>query len=329
MDLRKSTAIPAFIAMLALCSSGIVNADDSKAVDIKVEKKNTIQKKADKGQLDHQTTGNNVRGSKFVGINIVNPKGENVGEIYDLVLDSHSRSINYAVVSYGGILGIGDKLFAVPYGAFHVKPDPENKDEHIVTLDVTQEQLEGAKGFDEENWPDFANKDFLRELDDRYAPNRKDVKPDSKNVESDRQLGLLDSKTPSANIRYSHLTGMDIYNNTDEVIGEVNDVVIDCHNGEVRYTAVEFEDGIVADNDKLYAIPFKALRVDRRSQDADEKDEYILVLNIDQDQLKDAEGFDEDHWPDFSERNFTMKSDRLLNVDVNKKGVKVDVNVNK
>ncbi|MCA9022523.1 MAG: hypothetical protein KDA74_20380, partial [Planctomycetaceae bacterium] len=54
---------------------------------------------------------------------------------------------------------------AVPFKAFELKQNPE---EQILVLNVTQQQLEGAQGFDEDNWPDFADPDFSKELHKRY-----------------------------------------------------------------------------------------------------------------------------------------------------------------
>src|SRR3569623_2906303 len=51
------------------------------------------------------------------GDKVVNPKGENLGKIEDIMIDVASGRVAYAVLSFGGILGIGDKLFAIPWHA--------------------------------------------------------------------------------------------------------------------------------------------------------------------------------------------------------------------
>jgi sporulation protein YlmC with PRC-barrel domain len=123
------------------------------------------------GQLDEQTSGANVRASQLIGMDIQNSQGEDVGEIHDLVIDGNSGQVKYAAVSYGGFLGVGDKLFAVPFEAFKVRRQADD-DEYMLTLNVTQQQLEGAQGFDDETWPDFANRDFTRDVDRRYGIDR-------------------------------------------------------------------------------------------------------------------------------------------------------------
>lgn len=81
-----------------------------------------------------------------------NAKGEDLGEVVDFMLDLESGRIRYAVLSFGGFLGMGDKLFAIPPQAFRV--DVDNED---LILDVEKSVLESAPGFDKNDWPDFEN----------------------------------------------------------------------------------------------------------------------------------------------------------------------------
>lgn len=89
------------------------------------------------------------------GNGIRNHQGEDLGKVKDLMIDLADGSVSYAVVSYGGFLGMGDKLFAVPFEALTV--DPEN---HAFLLDASKERLENAPGFDKDSWPNFADPQF-------------------------------------------------------------------------------------------------------------------------------------------------------------------------
>lgn len=62
-------------------------------------------------------------------------------------------------------------MFAVPFAAFKVKPNPDDRSTMALVLDETQKQLEGSVGFDEEHWPNFANEKFQPELSKRYGVN--------------------------------------------------------------------------------------------------------------------------------------------------------------
>ena len=80
------------------------------------------------------------------------------------MVDVSSGKIEYAVLSFGGFLGVGDKYFAVPFNQLQV--DFENE---CMILDVDKERLENAPGFDKEDWPDFANPSFRNSVDSYYA----------------------------------------------------------------------------------------------------------------------------------------------------------------
>jgi sporulation protein YlmC with PRC-barrel domain len=112
--------------------------------------------------------GSAVRASKLIGMNIQNPQGKELGEVEDIVLDLGSGKVRYAAVTYGGFLGLGDKLFAVPFEAFQVTTSADDADEIVLVLDIKQQQLEGAQGFDQDNWPDFADRKFQQDLAKRY-----------------------------------------------------------------------------------------------------------------------------------------------------------------
>ena len=91
------------------------------------------------------------------GLDVVNEAGENIGEIKDLMIELKTGNVAYAVLSFGGFLGFGEKLFAIPVEAFHF--DSDNHD--TVTLNISKDKLEDAPGFDKDNWPQHADYDFI------------------------------------------------------------------------------------------------------------------------------------------------------------------------
>jgi len=125
------------------------------------------------GQLDPITSGASIRASKLIGMNIHNSQGESVGKVNDIVIDSRTGKIRYAAVTYGGFLGVGNKMFAVPFEAFKVGSAPNQATTNHLILDVAAKQLEGSMGFDEEHWPDFADQKLLLDLDRRYKVDRR------------------------------------------------------------------------------------------------------------------------------------------------------------
>ena len=98
------------------------------------------------------------------GTKVVNGRGENLGHLEEVMLDLASGRVAYAVLSFGGVLGIGNKLFAVPWQALTI-----NEDEEEIMMDVSKESLENAPGFDKDNWPQSATTTWLGEVHDYYG----------------------------------------------------------------------------------------------------------------------------------------------------------------
>jgi len=75
---------------------------------------------------------------------------EDIGSIKEIMIDVPSGRVAYAVLSVGGFLGIGDRLFAIPWESLVL-----DEDRHCFILDVDKNRFEKAPGFDKENWPDM------------------------------------------------------------------------------------------------------------------------------------------------------------------------------
>lgn len=89
----------------------------------------------------------------LLGNDVCNNEGENLGDIKELMIDMATGRVAYAVLSFGGLMGLGDKLFAVPWAALTL--DTINK---RFTLNVAKEALTTAPGFDKDRWPSMSDK---------------------------------------------------------------------------------------------------------------------------------------------------------------------------
>lgn len=89
--------------------------------------------------------------NSIIGNKVVNTEGEQLGNIKDLMIDLDDAQIAYAVLSFGGFMGMGDKLFAIPLEALLFN----SKDKSVI-LDVDKDVLQNAPGFDKDHWPDDA-----------------------------------------------------------------------------------------------------------------------------------------------------------------------------
>ena len=108
----------------------------------------------------NELTSNNADGScqqvlganSLIGSDVYSQNNEDLGNIREIMLDIYSGKVCYAVMSHGGFLGIGEKLFAVPWQA--LKLDVEHK---RYVLDVDATKLDAAPSFDKDHWPNMAD----------------------------------------------------------------------------------------------------------------------------------------------------------------------------
>jgi sporulation protein YlmC with PRC-barrel domain len=101
--------------------------------------------------------------STLAGDQVRNEAGEDLGKIDEIMIDIPTGRVAYAVISFGGFLGMGNKLFAIPWSALAV-----DEDEKCFILDVDRQTLETAPGFDKDNWPDMEDETFRTQIFKHY-----------------------------------------------------------------------------------------------------------------------------------------------------------------
>ena len=102
--------------------------------------------------------------STLAADDVYNLKSEKLGSIKELMLDIQSGKVCYAVLSFGGFLSLGEKLFAVPWNALTV--DTENQ---RFVMDTDEERLKSAPGFDADNWPNTADTTWEKSIHAYYG----------------------------------------------------------------------------------------------------------------------------------------------------------------
>lgn len=95
---------------------------------------------------------------------VYNLKGEKLGSIKELMLDIESGRVCYAVLSFGGFLSLGEKLFAVPWGALTVDTEKQR-----LVMDANEERLKNAPGFDTDHWPNMADSTWGKNVHAYYG----------------------------------------------------------------------------------------------------------------------------------------------------------------
>lgn len=294
---------------MALLGTPVVFADDGNM------QPSESKMHADMNNKD-QSAAMTARASKLIGMNVYNDAGESLGEINELVLDSGQNRISYAVLSFGGWMGIRDKLFAVPWNQFQQRGAQPGK----LYLNVPKDHLKNAPGFDKNSWPDRADRTYWQGVDKYYPSRINDASAHAGMTRSDpahtatnapaTQPSDATTTDPPANTKMddglawnrkvSDVIGADVRNQQDENLGDIKDLVIDTSNGSVRYAVVSFG-GWLGIGDKLFAVPMSAL------QHASDKEKF--TMNVTKDQMKSAPGFDNNAWPDFANPQWSATND--------------------
>jgi sporulation protein YlmC with PRC-barrel domain len=173
-----------------------------------------------------------VRMSKLIGMNVHDPDGRKLGDIKDVIVDMNSGRVHYAILSFGGFLDVGDKLFAIPLS--RVRADGKRG----LVLDIGKDELKSAPAFEPARWPDWKTDAYRAEVDKRYGAG-----PAGPQARLRRASQVLKAEVRDAN-------------RAD--IGDIEDMVVDIRGSRVHYVVVEF-DRAWNPNDKLVALPMTAL----------------------------------------------------------------------
>lgn len=106
-----------------------------------------------------------LSGKSVSDLNVINPAYEDLGEIKDIMIDPVTGNIVYAVLTFGGFMGFGEKYFAIPWEAFYL----DTNEEHKVILNIPKEKFEDAPGFDKDDWPTVGQWKFVDKIYRHYG----------------------------------------------------------------------------------------------------------------------------------------------------------------
>jgi sporulation protein YlmC with PRC-barrel domain len=161
MTTKFTTKLAAFAATIMLgvgASQYVIQAAD-------------VPGKSQLDQVDKVTQTHSVRASKIIGMEVRNEKGEKLGKVDELVIDTNTAKIRYAALSFGGFLGLGDKLFAIPWASLDCRLGKDVNDYYLV-LATDPQVLKNSSGFDKDNWPDFGEVEFTKKIDQTFSRTR-------------------------------------------------------------------------------------------------------------------------------------------------------------
>ncbi len=128
-----------------------------------------------------QATAGVTRLKDLNGLRVYNTNHQELGKIEDLVIDPAVGKIRYAVLSFGGVWGMGNKYFAIPWDKLSFVPKGQTsagtERAAYCILDISRQALKSAPGFDKDHWPDFANANWKALIDQYYRTQRQASAP--------------------------------------------------------------------------------------------------------------------------------------------------------
>lgn len=236
------------------------------------------------------------KATDLIGKNVVNNSSENLGKLEDIVVDAANGRISYGVLSFGGFLGMGDKLFAIPWESLQLPADAKN-----LVLNVDKDRFKTAEGFDKKNWPNFADEQWATKTYKYYEQTPYWQASDVNRTGTAKEMGYRERwyQRPTVWQKASDLAGKDCHNTQNEDLGRINDLLIDPDAGRIIY-------GVLASGGNRYAIPWSALTLSG--------DGKKIQVNMTKEQLKSAPSFTEDKWPNVSDERWATEVHRYYHV---------------
>jgi len=182
MKIRQSyVCMGAFAAMVSAAAFTSYSLRDANAQQSTIQTDQTETEQADRTTGTDQARTNQTqvqnrtdtlsrdpnkqswRASEIIGMDVRGRAGDDeIGEISDVMIGAEGKIV-YAAVSFGGFLGLGEKLFAVPWDAVQFVREGQDEDDVYARIDVTEQQLRTKRGFNEDRWPTEADESFLPE----------------------------------------------------------------------------------------------------------------------------------------------------------------------
>lgn len=272
-----------------------------------------------------------MRATDIMGAKVQSPKGEDLGDVQDLIVNTQDGRVNYAIVAFGGTLGFGEKLFAYPMDRLKAGTSGDE-----LILNASEQEMKNAPGFDRSTWPTFGMGGYRGEVDKHFG---KTAKAGGNLV---RMSEMLDNK---------------VVDRIGNSVGEIDDVVVSLTDGKVRYVALE-PDKELNMGDKLVMLPMNAIRAtseqqfksrqqaqqrqpgqpqqsaqtgsqaqpqgeprtqqqqarqQEQQQQAQREDRDLqLVLTVEPKQLQQARTVQKDQWPDVNSQAFQRQMDSYV-----------------
>ena len=119
------------------------------------------------GNVATDETGSLIAASKVNGTKVYNRQGEHLGSIYDVMINKRSGQVAYAVMSFGGFLGMGDSYHPLPWSVLTYDTSQGG-----YVVDLTKDRLQGAPTYRSSDTVRWSDQSYTGAIDDYYGVSR-------------------------------------------------------------------------------------------------------------------------------------------------------------
>jgi sporulation protein YlmC with PRC-barrel domain len=239
------------------------------------------------------------KASDLVGIKVRNPQDEDLGDIKELVINPETGEVEYAVLSFGGFMGMGDKLFALPWGVLEPVHNMKDGDKQHLVLSVDKERLKTSPGFPKDNWPDMNSPDWAQSIRDFYEEDLKSRRTGSS--ESVSAGKAIDASKRYHLVKASELKGTNVKTSDDKDAGEISELAIDPTRGRVAYFILS-SGGFLGFGKDKYVLPWQACSIS-----VDKDNDLVCKLTVPQSKFEKAPDYVDNDWKRMSDPVFVRE----------------------
>ena len=181
--------------------------------------------------------------SELAGSEVRNSKGEEIGAIEELIVHPSSGGIEYAAVSIGGFLGLGERLYPIPWSLLNPRHAEDSTDVFFL-LDVPRATLESAPAFVSDAWP-RVDSDWERTICRHYGTLLPEPAQDG--------IRML--------VRCEALSDARVMGEEERELGSIEEIAVDPTEGCLNYVVLQSEQPETGETER-YVLPWGTLHVE-------------------------------------------------------------------
>lgn len=227
-----------------------------------------------------------------IGRNVYGAADEKIGDINDLIISRPDGHISYALIGQGGVLGIGEKVIAVPYSAFGWNPQKK-----AMTLPITADRLKGAPALEPGDWKTL-NESSKLDATYTYFGLKREAGPDADDRLYRETYHSTLNATDMPLLRVSDIKGKTLMGDDGREIGKVDEIIFDTYSGRIAFVAVTFG-GVMGIGADRVAVPWTAFDVNKEGR--------LYASKLDKETVRSAPRLKESEWGELQESGYAPR----------------------